>query len=390
MSYRITPPRENKVKTNISANFSTRIIPKGKTGSANARTPFHKIAPLGISFAAAPADALAQARTIGEINPYSPNSLMVRDSVITALEDNAIKSLGVGEAKVLKAAILAFTAENAQEQTQPRLRVTLDTVDYARKCGVEIEARQMNTPEDQATENKRADTDAHNFLAKLRRNLHNVRINAAFSWTEQVKGRTESFSEVSFISAYRVSRKSITIEFSLAAAEYLVKRPLRKEPDALFLVDERRPEAYAIGVYLNQHYSIDANVERGTECILSIPKILEVTAIPTIEEVRKSKSKRTWQDQIKERFERALDELTRVGFLTTWAYSYKKQQLLTDAEAAAISSYEEYTELYLYYEIANYPLHGERVKEIKEKKEEKKAKQSNSKRGRKRKADGGE
>ena len=387
----MTDRKKPTLQTEIASSFSPDIVPQGKTGAAaEARTPFYKIAPLGLAFTAAPADALARARTTGELNPYSPNTLKVRDTVITAIEDKAIKALGVGEAKILKAGILAFTAENAQGQAQPHLRVTLDTVDYARKCGVEIEARQMNTPEAQAAEDKRADTDAHNFLAKLRRNLHNVRVNAAFSWTETVKGKAQAYNEISFISGYRVTRKSITIDFGLAAAEYLVKRPLRPEPDALYLIDERRAEAYAIGEYLNQHYSIDANVTRGTEAILSIPSILEVTAIPTIEEVRQSKSKRTWQDQIKERFERALDELTRVGFLTTWADSHEKRRLLTDAEAAAISSYEEYAELYLCYEIANYPTHGERVKAIKAKNEEQKAKRASMGRGRKRKAEGGE
>ena len=371
----------------VLGNFSPNIVPLDD--AVKEASPLYKIEPLGLSFVARPADSLARTRTKGEIDTYSPNNLTVGDVTITATDDKAIKALGVGESKILNAAIQAFTASNSQGQAQPKLRVTLDTVDYARKCGVEIAARTMPTPEAQAAEDKRADDAEHNFLKKLRRNLHNVQRNAAFSWTESVNGRVQAYSEISFISGYRVTRKSITIDFGLAAAEYLVKRPLRQYPDALFLIDERREEVYAIGEYLNQHYSMNSNVTLGTEGILSIPNILDVTAIPTINEVRQGKSKRTWQDQIKERFERDLDELTRVGLLSTWAYSHKKRRLLTDAEAAAINSYEEFAELYLCYEIANYPPHRERAEAIKEKNEEKKAKRESKTSGRKHKAEGG-
>lgn len=371
------------------APFSTDIVPQGET-AAERQGALYRLPRLGLSFTAVPTDALAQARTRGRANPYNPNVLTIGDTQITVTEDRAVKALGVGESKILKAGIQAFTARNAPGQPPQHLRVTLDTVGYARKCGVEITPETMPTPETQAAEDKKAAKRFDNFLDKARRNLRNVQRNAAFSWTETVKGKVQAYSSISFISGYRVTRKSITIDFGLAAAEYLVKRPLRQDPDALYLIDERREEAYAIGDYLNQHYSIDSNVTRGTEGILSIPSILAVTAMPTIDEVRQGKSKRTWQDQIKERFERDLDELTRVGLLSTWAYSHEKKRLLTDAEAAAISSYEEFAELYLCYEIANYPPHGERTKAIAAKTEERKAKRASKAPGRKRKAEGGE
>ena len=374
----------------VTTGFAPDIIPEGEQGAAEEQSPLFKLPRLGLTFTAVPTDALAQVRTKGRANPYNPNVLTIGDTVITVTEDKAVKALGVGESKILKAGIQAFTARNAPGQPPQNLRVSLDTVGYAHKCGIEITPEAMPTPEAQAVEDRRAAKRFDNFLDKTRRNLHNVQRNAAFSWTETVKGKVQAYSGINFISGYRVTRKSITIDFGLAAAEYLVKRPLRKDPDALYLIDERREEAYAIGDYLNQHYSIDSNVTRGTEGILSIPSILAVTAIPTIDEVRQGKSKRTWQDQIKERFERDLDELTRVGLLSTWAYSHEKKRLLTDAELAAISSYEEFAELYLCYEIANYPPHGERKKAIKAKSEGKKAKRASKTPGRKRKAEGGE
>lgn len=378
------------LQTKISSNFSPDIVPKSKTGlAAEARTLHFKIAPLGLTFAAAPADALARAKTRGRRNEYNPHALEVNDVVITVTDDKGIKSLGVAASKMLSAGIMAFTAENSQGQAQPHLRVTLDTADYARKNGWEIEPRQMPTPEAQAAEDKRAENDAHNFLAKARRNLHTIRTNAAFSWTETVKGRTEAYSEINFISGFRVTRKAITMDFGLAAAEYLAKRPMRQRPDAMFLVDENRENAYAIGEYLNQHYSIDANVSRGTECMISIEAVLKQTSYPTIDAIRQGKSKRTWRDIIKERLESDLDHLTQIGVLTTWAYSHPKKKLLTDDEAANIATYEEYAELYLCYEIANYPPHGERVKAIRAK-TEKSAKRASMGRGRKRKAEGGE
>lgn len=338
-----------------------------------ARSPFYEISPLGLVFANTPADALARARTSGKINEYSPNTIQVEDTVITALDASAARSLGVGETKMLKAGILAFTAVNNNKgQNPPTLRVVIDTADYARKCGVEIRAQQMPTPEAQAAEDRRAENAAHNFLAKTRRNLNNLMTNAVFSWTDTAKGKVVSYNGVSFISGYKVTRKYISMDFGLRAAEYLMTRHYRQEPDTLFLVDERREDAYAIGDYLNEHYSIDNNVTRDIEHTLSISSILAHTSIPKIEEIRqnKGKSKRTWRDLIRDRFESALDELTRVGFLSSWAYSYSKKRLLTDAEIDSISSYDEFASLYLYYNIANYPKHSERVKAITTKRKE--------------------
>lgn len=361
-----------------------------KSAEAAQRSPLYEIASLGMTFASTPADALARARTKGKRNEYNPLTLQVGDTLITVDKVPSIKNIGVAASKLLDAGTMAFTAANGRGQNPPQLRVYIDTATYARKCGVEIEAQRMPTPEAQAAEDKRAENDAHNFLAKVRRNIRTLRREAEFSWTETVKGKLVAYSNVGMLSGGRATRKVITLDFGLAVAEYLVKRPVRPMPDALFLADETRENAYAIGKYLNQHYSIDANVALDTERLVSIERILGETSYPTIESIRKSKSKRTWRDLIKERLENDLDYLTGIGTLTTWAYSHPKKRILSDDEAATITTFEEFAGLYLYFEMANYPTHEERATEIEAKRKEQKPRRGTKSKQHKAAAKGGE
>lgn len=358
------------------------------------RSPYHQIEPLGLAFSGTPTDALTRVRTIGKIDEYS-SLLKVDETIIRAVEAKALTKLGVGEAKVMKAAVQAFTAVNSAGEANPRYKVYLNTADFARARGFDIVGRQMPTAEEQEAEAKRVRDNTKNFLRKVRGELYNLRRNASFTWTETIKGRTQAYGEISFIGAYKVDKQFIMIEFVPSAAEYLVKLPLRPEPKQLYLVKDTMPNAYAIGVKLNQHFSIDNNVAKGTEDIISVASLLAVTSIPPIEKVRRdikeNKSNRTWDDRIKDTFEKALDELTRVGFLKDWKYSYSKKRILTDEEASAITDYEQFADLYLYFVIDGYPPHGTRRKVIAEKKEENKRRAAaGKKRKSKDKAEGGE
>ena len=100
------------------APFSTDIIPQDEA-AAERQGALYRLPRLGLTFTAVPTDALAQARTRGRANPYNPNVLTIGETVITVTEDRAVKALGVGESKILKAGIQAFTASNSRGQAPP-------------------------------------------------------------------------------------------------------------------------------------------------------------------------------------------------------------------------------------------------------------------------------
>ena len=205
------------------------------------------------------------------------------------------------------------------------------------------------------------DDGQKNFRKKLKKNLENLmEKHVSFSWIEDVRGKTKSYGGLSLISGYKISKDAITIDFSLGFAEYLVSLPTLVEyPRALYGVNDRNYNAFAIGEAMFQHYSINNNVIKGTEQMLSIQKILEITSFPTYEKVKEEHH--SWEFLIKEQLEKALDHLHECGLIKDWCYSQAKGKKLTDEEASQITSYEKFASLYVWYELNAYPEHEERA-----------------------------
>lgn len=315
--------------------------------------------PLAIMFSGKATHALGQARTIGILDPIRKN-LEVKG--VNILSQN-ISKIGVGEAKIFRYAIAAFTEKNSAgtPSQQLHLRVFLSLNDYAQITGTDINS-----------ENERK-----NFRKKLKKNLDNLlEKNITFSWSEDLRGKERNYGGISLISGYKIKGDAITVDFSLAFAEYLVSIPsLIQYPRSLYSVNDRNINAFAIGEALCRHYSINNNVIRGTEQIFSVSKLLEVTSFPSIETIKNNRW--SWEERIKESFEKAIEHLHECGLLKDWCYSYSKGIKLTDKEAAQITSYEKFISLYIWYEINEHPEHKQRVSAIIEAKA-KKAKNSKS------------
>lgn len=331
---------------------------------------------MAIAFTGKPLTALANTRTIGVRDSLSKTALSVED--ITIYAENGASSLGVGEHKILMAGVSAFTEKNGTRDKKPDLRVSFDFMNYAKACGVEVEAKTMSTPEEQAEEDERALTAIKHFQQKLRENCKNL-MHTSINWTERINRKEAAYNGMVFISAYRITSKTITLEFSLSAADYMVQLPQTTRPIALYGIDDRKYNAYSIGCYLSAHYAMNQNVMAGTENLLRVENILKKTKLPTKEEMVQSKSHRTWIGRAKEPFEEALDELKRCGLLSDWYYSHSKGIPLSDEEASAIDSYEEWSQLLLCFEVANFRPRAERRALIEAKKEKTKAKKEETK-----------
>lgn len=318
---------------------------------------------------------LAKARTRGQYDTMGM-ALTVDDF---RLNYSNAKAIGIGEAKLLRYGISAFTKANAQNTKAPKLRVYADTKEFARACRVRIDPETMPTLAEQAKENERAKKALNNFLFKLGRSAKNI-AEATVTWSESVRGKSRTYSGMNLLGRYDIDRDRIMFEFTQSMAEYLTCLPLTDTPRAYYAIDDRKPNAFAIADELIKHYNIDNNVVRNTERILKVETLLKHTSFPSEDEIKRKRN--AWAKMVKEPFEAAMDELYQKGLIAQeqfdatgkrisggWRYCLSGMYDLTDAEAGQIAnkSYADYVSLYVAYELADYEPHETRAKAIADK-----------------------
>ena len=330
-----------------------------------------------LSFSGEVLSILAQARTRGKVDRFG-DTLSVNDFLIAS---ETAKTIGIGEAKLLRYGVSAFTKINAQNSKNIKLRIYADTKEFARACGVRIDRKLMDTPEEQIAEDKRANKALENFVSKLGRNAKNL-LKASFTGTEKVRQKPYSHSGLNLIGAYKITRDSIMLEFTQTAAEYMVKLALIEVPSAYYAIDDRKPNAFAIAEALIRHYSINNNVVRNTERIIQIRTLLKHTSFPSKEEIEEKRN--SWVKLVKIPFEEAMDELYQKGLIAEekvdpatgkhisggWHYSLAGMKELSDEQARAIieKGYSQFVSLYVVFELAGYESHEVRAKAIADKK----------------------
>lgn len=363
---------------NSAAEDQVEITPPDPATAMIPRSPFpalpglYQVEDRALSFIGKPMTALSAARTRGSINSdtvTSNDTLIIRDEV--EILSKSARSLGVGESKLLSAGATAFTKLNAQNTGKPHLRVTLDTKDFAIANRKEIIPRVMGSAEEQEKESKRTDKNLENFVTKVAKNAENLKTNMAFKWKEKLRGKVQAYDGISFISAYRVTKDSIMLEFSQSAAEIMVTWALSEKPRAYYAIDDKNSNAFAIADALIAHYTNENNVIRNTERMMNIGTLIsKYTSFPSYEELKAKKL--GWEHFVKEQFETAMDYLLySIGLLSDWKYSRAGKAILSDDEAGMIYSYDQFTSLYLYFELAGFEDHDQRRRLIFEKRQEK-------------------
>lgn len=298
--------------------------------------------PLSLTYTGPAIDVLAQARANGQVDPLSK---VIKINGVDILSPKSAVNIGVGTAKIMRYAVTAFTKLNHQNTTgeKLKLRVFLDLNDYAQANGVDITSSSA----------------MKNFRHKIKLDLEKLK-QAGATFTEKVKGKPTRYAGLNYIGQYDIKGDTIMIEFTLGMAEYLVTRPLMSYPRSLYSLDDRDANAFAIGEAMCRHYSIDSNVLRGTHGRLRVETLLQCTSFPTYDELQAQKS--GWESNVKERFEKCLDRLYQCGFIKDWGY---------DTETAEISSYREFINTILWYELNDFDDTTTRAKAIAEKRTEK-------------------
>ena len=334
-----------------------------------------------------PTDALAfmSTRNAGNltIDPITGtatiNRLGVQLAILKLAELHA--TLGISTDKLLSTAIATFTKQNDFRHTKgtpPRREVTINLKEYASLLGYDVVEHETSTPEEAKKEKQRAKNALDNARKAIRKDLDIIHA-STLTWEEDLKGKSRDFARVSLVTYTGINNGQIRIAFSPELAGYLAERNLITQyPVKLLGLDSRKPTAYYIGRKLAEHNSIDNNVIRGTQNILSIPAILAVTDLPTFEEVQK-KDRGHWENRIKRFFEEALDTLTQEGILEDWEYTHAKGVPLTDEEVDNLTRYEDFAKLYLHFKLADAEDQTERIEAKQRARAEAKKKKPNKK-----------
>lgn len=305
-------------------------------------------------------------------NPLNNTGSIERGEVKLIIKslDTLTGKLGVSTHKLLSIAIAKFTELNhtgrGEDRTFREANVSIPLKDYALKCGYDVEEHPTDNPEEAEKEALRAKRTLDNVRRKVKKDLE-LLYNASISWKEKIKGKDADFEDVRILGSKGIKAGHITLGFYLPIAEYLIQLPLALYPQALLSLDERNNNAYTIGLKMAFHYSNDNNQIRGTAQLLKVKTLLEYTNLPTISEVRTKK--RSWDERIKEPFEKALDALTGCGLLEDWRYSRSKGEEMTDEEATSFKNYEEWADTLVHFTLRNAPNHARRISHQRSRKE---------------------
>lgn len=339
-----------------------------------------------------PTDALAfMSQKRAEIDKISGDATINRFSVQLRIEKfkDLKASLGVSTDKLLSTALATFARNNDMHKgskTASNRKVVIPLRDYAKLLGYDVEEHETGTQTEAEAEKKRVKNVLDNVRKKTKKDM-DILYNLSFEWEEVINKKIESFSSIRLLTAKEYKGGNISITFTPEIADYLVQRGLVTQYNTgLYRLDERKPNAYYIMRKLEEHFNMDANQRKKRHDRISIRSLLEVTELPSFEEVEAT-DRGHWERRIKEPLEENLDYLTKEKLLKNWEYGHEKGIPLTEEEAQNITDYNTFSKLYLYFTPAEKVDHTERrerrEKEIKEKAE--KAKKASTKKNRKKK-----
>lgn len=268
--------------------------------------------------------------------------------------DKLLRGLSTPAKKILNTSIMFLTATNYYNADRVTPIVEIPLIEYGERCGYQLTPRKMATPEEQAAENKAVDKRIKEFKKAVRNDLRDIKEQ---SWTAAItKGRnTGDYKDMTIISSHGIINGQIRIVFDMDAATFLVNGYVMQHPMALLAVDNRNPNAYALGYKIAQHNSMDTNAAKGTNNTLSVESLLAAAPeIQTIDDL-KAKGQRNWKDKIKRPLENALNELVKVRVLNRWEYRDPATGTTYTPETAQKLTWAQYIRLMVDFVMINAP-----------------------------------
>jgi hypothetical protein len=212
--------------------------------------------------------------------------------------------------KLFEAGLIVLTAQNTTGNTEAlKTIVSINIERFAIACGIAQSPKAMKK-----------------FLEELRKDLTSLRA-SSFAWTELRKGKPLAYGDMGLCSSWEIRNGRLKYEFSIALTTYFINRPVSQRYLQSFLVDNKKPNAYAMVRKLQEHYFLKNNQNKGTADIISVRALAEsLPAIPSEKEV-KSKGRHLYQRRIQPLVS-TLEYLEDMR-LINWEYCHKKKAPLT-------------------------------------------------------------
>ena len=318
-----------------------------------------------------PANELMQITTKGlRLDGFTKNATITTNAIITTKDGHKITIerfdklqglLSTSAKKILDTALLYLTSGNFYRCKRSSITPTVEIplIEYGEACGYQLTPQKMDTPDEQAKENRRVNERIKDLKKNVRRDLHDI---SSILWTgEETRGRNKgNYKEMRIISSHSISKGLIRINFDVEAAVYFVNAYIMQYPTALLKHDNRKPNAYVIGRKMAFHNSNDQNRAAGTDSTLSVKSLLAAAPeIPNIDDIR-ARGQRNWKDKIKKPLEIALDENISVGLISKWEYRDPKTGHTYTAETAQPLTWTQYTRLMIDFVMIDAPEQTER------------------------------
>ena len=178
------------------------------------------------------------------------------------------------------------------------------------------------------------------------------------------KGNTVSYEFINIADSGKIDNGSITFTFGTSFYNMLLSYPVMPYPTPLLKINGRtNPNSNPFGRKIAEHKNM--NIGKPNENIISVKTLLDISNLPTYEEVMQ-KGNRNVTQKIIAPFERDLDKLSDIF---TWHYCHSNNEPLTEAELQNLS-YDIFKDLLIYVTWNEYPDQSKRLEKKRERMEQ--------------------
>lgn len=190
---------------------------------------------------------------------------------------------------------------------------------------------------------------------KTRRRVHedlNLLYNLSMEWKDPQGGKWGDFKKARICTVAQLEKGVMRFSFEPKLADMLNRSFIGFFNLAIFRLDDRNKNAYALARKLQEHASMKRNIERGTDSLLSVSAMLSFCpGIPSYQKV--AETDRAFNRRIREPLENTLDYIQQEGILS-WEYCNAKSAPLTEEQIAS-SDWKTYSGFYIRFTFKDAP-----------------------------------
>lgn len=263
-----------------------------------------------------------------------------------------IDNLSVNTHKTLIKTLTVLTAENSLENLKSKnvnYRVVLNIEEMAKERGI-LTKKDLE-------DSKKKSQKLKNFRRQLKKDMDILTERLIFD-------DGINYINISVLATGKIINrgKILYITVNPDYADSIINQNLlTKYPKALYKIDARDKNSYALGVGLNNHFSKYANqtTDKKTKkqptydrlkvstCLSYLPNILSYKDVLS--------QSGSWKYEIKEKLENCLEVLVKAGHLQEWHYGLEKGKFLKSEDLDKyINDYESWCNLRVYFTPCNY------------------------------------